>query len=142
MVPNQESLESLQSSVQSRQVTTASSFVKLERYWKEALQPKFIAREHICKSCSEWIGKSDGMNATEWGWNAQGGKLVPPIMYMNPAPDKLLKMIHCNYTAGCVTKKCTCRRNGLECTIAFGHFVKIWSMSQSQNMTKLISRVK
>ena len=60
------------------------------------------------------------------GWNVLGRKLVPLMMYMNPAPDKLLKMIHCNCSSSCVTTKCSCRRYGLECE----HFlVKIGPMS-------------
>ena len=70
----------------------------------------------------QWMSKSDGMNSTEWGWDLQGGKLVSLMMDLNPAPDKLLKMIRCNCSTGCVTQKCSCRRNGLECTTTCGHF--------------------
>ena len=44
----------------------------------------------------QWMSKSDALNSTEWGWDVQRGKLVPLMMDLNPAPDKLLKMIHCN----------------------------------------------
>ena len=38
-----------------------------------------------------------------------------------PAPEMLRQMIHCNCFEECNTQKCTCRKNGLECTSASGH---------------------
>ena len=38
----------------------------------------------------------------------------------DPAPDKLLQMIHCNCSGGCSSLKCTCRKNGIECSIVCG----------------------
>ncbi|KAH3797362.1 hypothetical protein DPMN_150942 [Dreissena polymorpha] len=32
---------------------------------------------------------------------------------INPAPDELLKIIHCNCSVGCKISRCSCRRYGL-----------------------------
>ena len=70
----------------------------------------------------QWIGKSDEMDPTEWGWDVQGGKLVPLMMDKSPAPDLLLKMIGCSCSTRCITKKCSCRKSNMECTSACGHY--------------------
>ena len=73
-----------------------------------------------CKFHSLWtyyqvivrMGHSDEMEPSEWGWKVEGGKLVRVMTDKSPAPDVLIKMIHCN------TLKC--RKHGLECTSACG----------------------
>lgn len=67
---------------------------------------------------SEWKGES--LNATDYGWKEQDGKFIAVRTDLPPAPDHLLEVIHCNCRTGCSTLKCTCRRNGLECTFACG----------------------
>ena len=34
-----------------------------------------------------WMGKEDGMDPTEWGWDVQGDKLIPLMMHDSPVPD-------------------------------------------------------
>lgn len=63
----------------------------------------------------------DGMNPTDWGWVVQGDKLIPLMMDTSPAPESLLKMIRYSCSSGCMTMRCSCRKNGLECTTACGH---------------------
>jgi len=36
------------------------------------------------------------MNSVEWGWKKESGELIPIMTNKNAAPDKLLKVIHCN----------------------------------------------
>lgn len=42
------------------------------------------------------------------------------MMDKKPAPDILLKMVHCNCSTGCNTLRCGCKKYGLECTRACG----------------------
>ena len=63
---------------------------------------------------------SDGMDVTEWGWNCQGNSLIPVMVDTKPAPEALLKMIHCNCSTGCSTLRCSCRKQGLNCSQACG----------------------
>ena len=66
-----------------------------------------------------WIGND--MNATEWGWTLNGSTLKPYRMEQGAAPSSLLKVIRCNCTGKCGNGRCSCRKNGLLCTLACGH---------------------
>jgi len=62
-----------------------------------------------------WIGCSENIEPTKWGWDLQGDKLDN-----TPAPDVLLQMIHCNCVGGCNTLRCSCKKYGVVCTAACG----------------------
>jgi hypothetical protein len=57
----------------------------------------------------------------EWGWNKCGKGFVPIKTILHPAPDKLIKFIRCCCQSDCSTLKCSCKKNNLECTPAYGH---------------------
>lgn len=115
-----ESLESLRYRFLSKKVCTAKSFVKPERLPPTTSAAKFHSRRTYLQ-LMQWMCKADGLNPADWGWLVQGGKLVPLMMSTSPAPELLLKMIRCSCSSGCTTMKCTCRKNGLECTTTCGH---------------------
>ena len=61
------------------------------------------------------------MHATDWGWFlGDSNNLVPVMTDMSPAPERLLKVIHCNCKAGCVSARCNCKRNDRVCSPACG----------------------
>jgi hypothetical protein len=60
------------------------------------------------------------MVPNDWGFKVQGDKLIPIMMDEDHAPEVLLKMIHCNCSAGCNTLRCTFKKHGLDCTSACG----------------------
>lgn len=60
------------------------------------------------------------MDAMTWGWKQEDNMFVPIMSKMNAAPDRLLKMMHCNCSTGCRTARCSCRGYGLPCTSACG----------------------
>lgn len=66
-----------------------------------------------------WMNK-DNLNPCEWGWKVANGNLVPVMCTMDAASSKLLNIIRCNCKTNCDTKRCTCRKNGLECSVACG----------------------
>ena len=68
----------------------------------------------------EWMGCSDEMEPSEWGWKLEGDKLIPVMTDKKPAPDVLIQMINCNCSEGSNTFRCTCRKHGLDCTSACG----------------------
>jgi hypothetical protein len=43
---------------------------------------------------------------------------MPVKTKKQPAPEKLLVIIRCKCKTNCETKRCTCRKHGLECNIA------------------------
>jgi len=57
----------------------------------------------------------------DWGWKAEGGKLIPVMTDKSSDSDALTQMIHCNCLEGCNTVRCTHRKHGLECTSACRH---------------------
>ena len=67
-----------------------------------------------------WMGMANEMNPTEWGWKQENDQLIPIMTQNNAAPDELLKIIHCNCSAGCKSCRCSCRHYRLPCTAACG----------------------
>ena len=65
-----------------------------------------------------WLGNNQQVPPEDWGWQNMNGKLVPVLMDKLPAPPKVLEMIRCGCKTGCYTLKCSCRKQGLECTMA------------------------
>jgi len=55
-----------------------------------------------------WMGMTNDINPTDWGWKEESRQLIPVMMEKNAAPDKLLKVIHCNCLAGCKSSPCSC----------------------------------
>ena len=66
-----------------------------------------------------WRGKD--LSSLDWGWLDSPNGLIPVRMDQPAAPEQLLKTIKCNCTGRCDTKRCTCRKNGLQCTLACGN---------------------
>lgn len=103
----------------SKKVASASSFVTPER-----LPPTESATKLHCRRAyyqiMVWMGKEEGMDAMNLGRSLQDNLFVPIMSRMNPAPDSLLKVIHCNCSTACKTHRCSCRRYGLPCTAACG----------------------
>ena len=63
-----------------------------------------------------------GHRMGNWGWSCQDNSLIPVMLDSNPAPEALLKMIHCNCSTGCSSLRCrcSCRKQGLNCSQAYG----------------------
>ena len=111
-----ESLASLRYSYLCKKVATAKTFVTPERLPPTTSATKYHALRSYLQ-VMQWMGFSENMDPAKWGWDIQEDKLM---MDNNPAPDILLKMIHCNCSAGCNTLRCSCKKYGLECTGACG----------------------
>jgi hypothetical protein len=114
-----ESLAALRYSYLCKKVATAKTFVTPERLPPTTSATKYHARRSYLQ-VMQWMGHSHNMDPAKWGWDIQEDKLTPVMMDNNPAPDILLKMIHCNCSAGCNTLRCSCKKYGLECTGACG----------------------
>ena len=74
----------------------------------------------IYLQCQIWGGAAVSLDPSDWGWFEENGKYLPEKMTLPPAPDHLLKIIRCNCKANCDTKRCTCRKSGLDCSVACG----------------------
>lgn len=80
-----------------------------------------IFRAHFQVAYWKSLG-STCLNAEEWGWSVVNGLYMPVASDLPPAPDKLLKVIHCKCQMltgrACSTRVCTCRKHGLPCVAA------------------------
>jgi hypothetical protein len=68
----------------------------------------------------EWKGQNSDMKPEEWGWHIVEGKYMPIQTDQPAAPSHLLDVICCNCKTDCSSRKCTCRKLGLHCSIACG----------------------
>ena len=70
-----------------------------------------------------WQGNN--IEPAEQGWVLYKRKnkhvLQPVRIEQDAAPPSLLKVIRCNCTGKCDRNTCSCRKNGLLCTLACGH---------------------
>ena len=114
-----DTLESIRYNLFSKKVATAKSFVTPER-----LPPTSSSAEFHCLrvyfQIMIWTGKEKDMDPLDWGWRLKDKQLLPVMTDKIVAPEKLLKMIHCNCTTSCSTRRCSCRGYGLSCTSACG----------------------
>ena len=115
-----DSLASLRYSFLAKKVATAKTFVTPERLPPTTSATNMHSRRTYLQ-VMERLGQNYSVQPTEWGWAVQGDKLVPLVMKDSPAPNSLLKMVHCNCSAGCSTMRCGCRKHALECTRACGN---------------------
>jgi len=67
----------------------------------------------------QWLGLSDtSLQPQCWGWKLSSGKLFPVYMDKAPAPSELLQIVRCSCKSDCSSMKCTCKKNGLDCSPA------------------------
>ncbi|XP_076063360.1 uncharacterized protein LOC143038235 [Oratosquilla oratoria] len=95
-----------------QKVGSAKSFVTPERLPPTSSATKYHALRSYLQMML-WMDNGEAMDTTEWGWELQNNSLVPVMMDTSPAPETLLKIIHCNCSDGCSTLRCTSKRHGL-----------------------------
>jgi hypothetical protein len=66
-----------------------------------------------------WLGNNE-LNPVDWGWEVTNNKLYPIRTHLLPAPEPLLKVVRCNCRQNCDSKRCTCRKHGLDCSQGCG----------------------
>ena len=79
------------------------------------------ARYHslrVYHQVQQWKGVD--LNVEQWGWQITEGQMIPIQTDRKPAPDYLLEAIRCKCKTDCSTRRCSCRRYGLECSPACG----------------------
>ncbi|XP_053373150.1 uncharacterized protein LOC123533634 [Mercenaria mercenaria] len=74
-------------------------------------------RVHI--QTQTWIG-NDTLNPLDWGWEMINSKLLPKKTDLPPAPESLLQIIRCNCKTNCDSRRCSCRKHGLQCSAGCG----------------------
>lgn len=107
-------------------VASSSSYLPPERLPPTSDAARFHSRR-VYLQVQAWLGKN--MEPTEWGWllhrNQHGIFLKPCRMEQAARPESILRIIKCNCTGKCNKNTCSCRKNGLLCTLACGQCKEI-----------------
>ena len=91
----------------------------------ESVQPRTLpptsaaAQYHslrVFHQVQQWQGVD--LLAEDWGWMVKESKLCAFTTNLPPAPLYLLEAIHCGCKSGCASRRCGCRKYGLECSLA------------------------
>jgi hypothetical protein len=113
-----DTLDALRYSRFCQKVASATSFLQPEN-----LPPTSSAAQYHSKrvyyQVQEWKG-NHALKPCEWGWKLKDGKLLPVTTHLPAAHESLLTMIRCNCKSDCKTMRCTCRKHGLDCSLACG----------------------
>ena len=81
---------------------------------------KFHSYRVFLQIC-QWKNPHCTLKEESWGWKVTESGFVPILTDLPPAPAELLKIIRCDCTTDCSSGHCTCRKNGMKCTLACGH---------------------
>ena len=85
-----------------------------------ALPPTSAAAGYqIYLQIQQWNG-NDGLQPEDWGWKISNNHLLPLTTHLPPAPAQLLRVIRCNCKTECDSKRCSCRKHGMDCSPACG----------------------
>lgn len=101
-----ESLQSLPYKILCKKVTAANNFVTPERLPSTACAARF----HALRSYQQimvWMGRAEDMYPTHWACENKDNCLTP-------------SMTGVNWSTGCSTLRCSCRKHGLYCSSACG----------------------
>ena len=97
-------------------VMSSSSYVQVCTLPPTSAAAKYHSMR-VCYQVQEWMNKDKKLVPKDWGWSIVQNKLLPIKTDLPAAPDSLLKMIKCTCKQNCDTKRCTCRKHGLDCSI-------------------------
>ena len=95
-----DTLSSLRHTIFIKKVATAQAFVTPKRLPPTSLATRFHS-QRVYFEIMVWMRMANEMNPTEWGWKQENHQLIQIMTQNNAAPDELLKIIHCNCSAGC-----------------------------------------
>jgi hypothetical protein len=63
-----------------------------------------------------WLGVN--CDPLIWGWTTRDGLLYPETTDLPPAPANILKSIRCGCKGNCDILRFSCKKNGLDCSVA------------------------
>ena len=63
-----------------------------------------------------WIGTT--ITYLDWGWMLKDNMIFPTLTDLEPAPQQLLQIVKCGCKGDCDSQRCSCKKNGIQCTFA------------------------
>ncbi|WAR04124.1 hypothetical protein MAR_019493 [Mya arenaria] len=112
------SLDALRFQKFSGKVVSSSTYVHMQELPPTSEADRFHCLR-VYYQTKVWMGNTV-LNPLDFGWIIVDGLMMPVRTSLPPVPENLLKIIRCNCKANCDSKKCTCRKHGLECSNACG----------------------
>ena len=110
-----ETLDRLRSRKFNEKVSTSSSSVEVHSLPPTTDAARFHSRR-VYLQVQTWLGHV--LKAEQWGWKLVNSRYEAILMDRAPAPESILKVIRCQCRGDCETRRCSCRKNGLQCTRA------------------------
>ena len=114
------SLDSLRYKRYCDKVASSSSYVH-----PQTLPPTSSAEKYhslrVYYQIRQWQGTEAGMSPQDWDWKESDGALIPVTTDLDPDPNELLRIVRCNCQTDCSTLSCSCRKHGLNCSVACGN---------------------
>lgn len=83
--------------------------------------------------CRYWM-TDENLDPCQWGWYLSSEKLFPVKTCKPAAPAILLKTVKCNCKANSDSKRCTCRKSGLDCSVSCGECRETCSNSSEPDL--------
>lgn len=111
------SLDALRYSMFCQKVATGKASLQPESLPPTSSAASFHS-QRVYLQVQEWRGNT--LQPQNWGWRLSDGNLIPIRMDRPPAHEMLLEIIRCNCKTDCSTLRCSCKKNGLECSAACG----------------------
>ena len=97
-------------------VMTSSSFVQVYTLPPTSKAAKYH-NMRVYHQVQEWTKTENTLLPKDWGWSLVHNRLLPKYTNLPAASDNLLKMVKCSCKQNCDTKRCTCRKHCLDCSI-------------------------
>ena len=114
-----QSLDSVRLQAFHQKVSSSSTYVQPRNLH---VPPTSAAAQYhslrVYHQVQQWCGNE--LPPEDWGWMNKENTFIPIATNLKPAPAYLLEAISCNCKSGCNTRRCGCRKYGLDCSLACG----------------------
>ena len=110
-----ESLDSLRYRLFCSKVAVGTTFVQVHTLPPTSAAARFHSLR-VYLQVQEWLGNCQMVEPKQCGWRLERDRLVPVTTDIPAAPSDLLKVIRCSCKSNCDSKRCSCRKHGLDCT--------------------------
>jgi len=115
---HQSSLNSIRVLQFNKKVVMSKTFVEPQALPPTSSAAKFHSMR-VYLQVQQWMGHTQ-LNPEDWGWVLKNGQYHAILTDKEVAPVDLLVMVRCNCKLDCTTRRCTCRKNDMECSSACG----------------------
>ena len=110
-----ESLDALRYRLFCSKVAVGTTFVQVHTLPPTSAAARFHSLR-VYLQVQEWLGNCQMVEPKQCGWRLERDRLVPVTTDIPAAPSDLLKVIRSSCKSNYDSKRCSCRKYGLDCT--------------------------